>query len=118
MTYLGFILASAIGVLHFYVLYLEMFRWDSAGPRVFGILREQVPHTRKLAANLGLYNGFLAAGLFWGVSQGLAGLPIQTFFLSCVAVAGLYAAKQVRKTFFVQTVPAVAALVCLWWVRA
>jgi putative membrane protein len=111
---LGAILAAGIGVLHFYVLFLEMFRWDTAGPRVFGMTREQVPHTRFLAANLGLYNGFLGGGLLWGVSQGATGLPVLTYFLSCVVIAGLYAARRLRKTFWVQTCPAVLALACLW----
>jgi putative membrane protein len=115
MQLIGLCLAAVIGVLHFYVMYLEMFRWDSAGPRVFGMRREQVPYTRQLAANLGLYNGFLAAGLCWGLSQGAQGLPVQSFFLGCVAVAGAYAARRVRKTLWVQTVPALLALACLWW---
>jgi putative membrane protein len=117
MQQIGLSLVAVIAALHFYILYLEMFRWDSAGPRVFGMSREQVPHTRVLAANLGLYNGFLAAGLCWGLSQGDQGVQIQTFFLGCVAVAGVYAAKRVRKTLWVQTVPALMALGCVWWAR-
>lgn len=119
MTTLGWTLTAAIGLLHFYVLYLEMFRWDSAGPRVFGVAPAQVLATRPIAANLGLYNGFLGAGLCWavalGLSQGAEGLPIAGFFLTCVAVAGLYAARRVRKTLWVQTLPALLALLCLWW---
>ena len=111
---LGSILAAGIGILHFYVLFLEMFRWDTAGTRVFGMTREQIPHTRLVAANLGLYNGFLGGGLLWGVSQGANGLPVLTYFLGCVAIAGLYAAQRVRKTFWVQTFPSALALACLW----
>lgn len=114
LYHLGLIIAAGIGVLHFYVLFLEMFRWDTAGPRVFGMAPEQLHHTRLLAANLGLYNGFLGGGLLWGASLGAAGLPTLTYFLGCVATAGLYAARRVRKTFWVQTFPAALALACLW----
>jgi putative membrane protein len=67
-----------------------------------------------LAANQGLYNGFLAAGLFWGLSLGDAGKPVMTFFLLCIAVAGLYgAATSARKILFFQTVPAALGLALL-----
>lgn len=107
-------LTGWICLLHFYILVLEMFKWDSAGQRVFGFSPEVVAHTKVMAANQGLYNGFLAAGLCWGVWLGREGLAIQTFFLMCVAVAGVYAARHVRKTFWIQTAPAVVALALLW----
>ena len=68
-----------------------------------------------LAANQGLYNGFLAAGLIWGLYLGAAGFQIKIFFLLCVAIAGLYGAATVgRKILFIQTVPAVLAIIALW----
>ena len=109
----GLALSGLIALLHFYILVLEMFRWRTAGPRVFGIAPEWVEPTRFMAANQGLYNGFLAAGLCWGVWLGREGLAIQTFFLTCIAVAGLYAAWRVRKTLWIQTLPAVLALLLL-----
>jgi putative membrane protein len=89
-----------------------MFLWDKpAGLRAFGQTREAAAASRVLAANQGLYNGFLAAGLFWGLSLGAAGSGIKVFFLCCVLVAGLYgAATASRRILFVQAVPAAIAL--------
>jgi len=82
--------------------------------RAFGLTREGAAATKVLAANQGLYNGFLAAGLFWGLSQGAAGGSIQMFFLGCVLVAGLYgAATASRKILFVQALPAAIGLTLL-----
>lgn len=108
-----------IGLLHVYILVLEMFLWDKpAGLRAFGQKREFATATKVLAANQGLYNGFLAAGLFWGLSLGSAGDHIKVFFLLCVAVAGLYgAATASRKILFIQTVPAAIGLALLWLAR-
>lgn len=109
----GWVLTGLVALLHFYILVLEMFRWRTAGPKVFGISPELVKPTQFMAANQGLYNGFLVAGLCWGVWLEREGLAIQTFFLVCVAVAGLYAALRVRKTLWIQTLPAVLALLLL-----
>ncbi|MFI5801269.1 DUF1304 domain-containing protein [Streptomyces sp. NPDC051561] len=102
-----------IAALHLYILVLEMFLWT--GPRAraaFGTSVQFASETKALAANQGLYNGFLAAGLVWGVvAADPVGFQAQVFFLVCVAVAGAYgAATASRKIFFVQTVPAVAGL--------
>ena len=98
-----------------YILVLEMFLWDKpAGRRAFGQTREFATATKVLAANQGLYNGFLAAGLFWGLSLGAAGFGVKVFFLCCVLVAGLYgAATASRKILFVQALPAAIGLVLL-----
>jgi putative membrane protein len=90
-----------------------MFLWDKpAGLRAFGQTREAAAASKVLAANQGLYNGFLAAGLFWGLSLGAAGTGVKLFFLACVLVAGLYGALTAsRKILFVQAVPAAIGIV-------
>jgi putative membrane protein len=109
------VIVALVGLLHVYILVLEMFLWDKpAGRRAFGQTREFATATKVLAANQGLYNGFLAAGLFWGLSLGEAGSGVKVFFLSCVLVAGLYgAATASRKILFIQAVPAAIGLVLL-----
>ena len=98
-----------------YILVLEMFLWTTPrGRKAFGLTPEFAEATKTLAANQGLYNGFLAAGLFWGLSLGAAGDSIKVFFLLCVLVAGLYgAATASRRILFVQAVPAAVGL-ALW----
>lgn len=113
---IGAILTALVGLLHVYILVLEMFLWTSErGRKAFGTTPDFAEATRVLAANQGLYNGFLAAGLFWGVLLGDAGDAIKLFFLGCVAVAGLYGGlTSSRRILLIQTVPAVlAALVVL-----
>ena len=112
MTTIATILVALIALLHIYILVLEMFLWDKpAGLRAFGQTCEAAAASRVLAANQGLYNGFLAAGLFWGLSLGAAGTGIKVFFLCCVLVAGLYgAATASRRILFVPAVPAAIAL--------
>lgn len=112
MTLASQILIAVVALLHVYFLVLEMFLWDKPfGLRTFGKGLEFATATKALAANQGLYNGFLAAGLFWGLWLGQAGRDVTTFFLSCVIVAGVYGAFSVsRKIFFVQALPALAAL--------
>ncbi len=106
---------ALVGLLHVYFLVLEMFLWDKpAGLRAFGQTREMAAATKVLAANQGLYNGFLAAGLFWGLSLGAAGQSVKVFFLLCVLIAGLYgAATASRKILFVQALPAAIGLALL-----
>lgn len=108
-------LVAIVALLHLAFLVLEMFLWTSPiGRKVFGMSREKAEITRVLAANQGLYNGFLAAGLVWGLLLGTMGVPVMIFFLSCVIVAGLYGAATVsRKILWVQAAPAIAALVVL-----
>jgi len=103
------ILVALVALLHVYFLVLEMFLWDTPrGRRVFGTTPEFAAASKSLAANQGLYNGFLAAGLVWGL---LAGDPVKIFFLACVIVAGVYGAATVNlKILWVQAVPAAIAL--------
>ncbi|WP_344080845.1 DUF1304 domain-containing protein [Luedemannella helvata] len=113
MRVIGTVLVVAVAVLHLYILWLEMFGWTRARVRaIFGTTREFAEASRVLAANQGLYNGFLAAGLLWGAVSG--DLGVKVFFLLCVAIAGLYGAATVsRRILVVQTVPAVVALVAV-----
>ena len=106
------VLVSLVALLHLWFLVLEMFLWDKpAGLRTFRNTPEKAALTKVLAANQGLYNGFLAAGLLWGVSLGAAGTNIKLFFLGCVIVAGIYGAATVgKKILFVQALPAALAM--------
>ncbi|MFC3114022.1 DUF1304 domain-containing protein [Cellvibrio fontiphilus] len=106
------LLIAAIALLHIYILVLEMFLWEKpAGLRAFRNTPEKAATTRVLAANQGLYNGFLAAGLLWGLWLGDAGVHIKIFFLLCIAIAGIYGGlTAARKIIFIQTAPAVLAL--------
>ena len=112
MPLLTNILIALVALLHVYFLVLEMFLWDTPfGRKAFNLTAEFSAASKTLAANQGLYNGFLAAGLSWGICLGAAGHSIKLFFLSCVIVAGLYGAVTVsKKIFFVQAVPAIIAL--------
>lgn len=107
----GSILTGVVALIHLYILVLEMVLWDKPqGMKAFGTTPEFAAQTRVLAANQGLYNGFLAAGLIWGIWLGEPGDPVKLFFLVCVAVAGLFGAATVgRKILFVQTIPALIA---------
>ncbi len=104
-----------VAILHVYILVLEMFLWDKpAGLRAFGQTLEAARASKVLAANQGLYNGFLAAGLFWGLYLGAAGTGVKTFFLLCVLIAGIYgAATANRKILFIQALPAAIGLLLL-----
>lgn len=106
-----------IALVHVYILVLEMFLWEKpAGRRAFGLSKEMAAATRVLAANQGLYNGFLAAGLLWGVSLGANGTSVKVFFLCCVLAAGLYgAATASRKILFIQAIPAAIGLALVLW---
>ena len=109
------LVVGLVGVLHLYFLVLEMFLWDRpAGLRAFGHTKEAAAASKVLAANQGLYNGFLAAGLFWGLWLGPGGAAVKVFFLLCVLIAGLYgAATASRKILFVQALPAALGLLLL-----
>ena len=113
---IGSILVGLVALIHCYIVYLEMVLWDTPrGRKAFGLTPEFATASKVLAANQGLYNGFLAAGLIWGLYLGVAGFQVKMFFLICVAVAGLYGAATVsRKILFIQTVPAVLAIIALW----
>jgi putative membrane protein len=113
MFILATIVVVLIALLHIYILVLEMFLWDKPmGLRAFRQTSEIAAATKVLAANQGLYNGFLAAGLLWGAILGHDGILLKIFCLSCVAVAGLYGAYTVaRQIVFIQTLPAAIALI-------
>jgi putative membrane protein len=107
------LVVALVALLHVWFLVLEMFLWDKpTGLRTFGHTAEHAAASKVLAANQGLYNGFLAAGLVWGLTLGSAGTAVKVFFLACVIVAGVYgAATASRKILFVQALPAAIALV-------
>jgi len=115
MTTAANITIGLVALLHAYFLVLEMFLWDTAfGRRVFGSTPEFAAASKVLAANQGLYNGFLAAGLAWGLALGEAGLQVKVFFLACVIIAGVFgAATASRNILFVQAIPGILALALL-----
>jgi len=106
------VVIAIVALLHLYFLVLEMFLWDKPfGMKTFRLTPERAAATKSLAMNQGLYNGFLAAGLAWGLVLGPAGFAIKVFFLACVIVAGVFgAATASRKILFIQALPAVLAL--------
>ncbi len=108
MTLIANVLLALVAALHLYFLVLEMFLWTKPlGLTTFRLTPEFAQASKALAANQGLYNGFLAAGLLWGLSQGAAGHAVQLFFLGCVVVAGLFGAATVsRKIAYIQALPA------------
>jgi len=110
------IIIVLVALLQSYFMVLEMYFWDKPyGRKVFGNKPEFATATRVLAANQGLYNGFLAAGLVWGLSLGAEGQPVKLFFLSCVFVAGLYGGFSAsRKILWVQALPALLGLLAIW----
>lgn len=123
MALLTNLLILLVALLHLYFLVLEMFLWDKPkGMKVFGLTAQKAADTKVLAANQGLYNGFLAAGLGWGLYQGLvsggsAGQDFKVFFLLCVVVAGVYGAMTVgKKILYIQAMPAAVALALLLFV--
>lgn len=101
-----------VALIHVYILVLEMFLWTRpAGLRAFGQTQAAANASRVLAANQGLYNGFLAAGLVWSLTLGVDGSRVAVFFLACVIVAGVYGALTAsKKILYVQAVPAALAL--------
>jgi putative membrane protein len=118
MIWIANILVALVAALHVYFLVLEMFLWTKPlGLKTFRQSPEKAQDSAVLAANQGLYNGFLAAGLIWGLVQPVAGFAFQikVFFLLCVIVAGVYGAATVsRRIMFVQAAPAALALILLW----
>jgi putative membrane protein len=106
------IFTGLVALIHLYIVVLEMFLWDTPrGRKAFGTSEAFARESKVLAANQGLYNGFLAAGLIWGIWLGEAGDPVKIFFLLCVAVAGAYGAATVGiRILLIQTVPALLAL--------
>jgi putative membrane protein len=118
MAVIANILVAVVALLHVWFLVLEMFLWTKPlGLRTFRQTPEKAAQSAVLAANQGLYNGFLAAGLAWGLAypDPLAGLHIKSFFLVCVVVAGAYGAWSVsRRILMIQALPAAVGLALLW----
>lgn len=121
MIYIANLLVLLVAALHIYFLLLEMVLWTRPlGLKTFGNTPQRAADTAVLAANQGLYNGFLAAGLIWSLihPNAAVGFQIAVFFLLCVIVAGLYGGYSVSKRIvFVQALPAAIALICLWLAR-
>ncbi len=118
MNWIANLLVALVAALHVYFLVLEMFLWTKPlGLKTFQHSPEKAQDSAVLAGNQGLYNGFLAAGLIWGLVQPVAGFAFQikVFFLLCVIVAGVYGAATVsRRILYVQAAPAALALILLW----
>lgn len=114
---IGAVLVGLIALLHLYILVLEMFLWETPrARRAFGTSAEFASNTKVMAANQGLYNGFLAAGLVWALILGLpgAGQGVAVFFLACVLVAGVYGGlTAARRILYVQALPAGLALMAV-----
>ncbi|AQY22561.1 DUF1304 domain-containing protein [Riemerella anatipestifer] len=119
MKIIGEILTVLVAVEHLYILWMEMFAWETAGKRVFGksLPKELFRPTKGLAANQGLYNGFLVAGLVWSflIENPEWNFNVRAFFLGCVIVAGIYGGLTAsKKIILLQAVPAMLALLfCL-----
>lgn len=115
METLANILIGIVALEHLYILYFEMFAWETIGKKTFKSLPEYLfPQTKGLAANQGLYNGFLAAGLIWSffISDPVWKTNISIFFLACVVIAGTYGALTASKKIFItQALPALIALI-------
>ncbi len=105
-------LVVLVALLHLYFLVLEMFLWTKPmGLRTFGMTPEMAAASAALAMNQGLYNGFLAAGLIWGLLAGREGRAILTFFFTCIVIAGVFGAATAKLSIlFVQALPAAIAL--------
>ena len=120
MAIVAMVLVGLVALLHVYIMLLEVLWWDSPrGQKAFGLTPEFARQTKVLAINQGTYNGFLAAGLIWGLvhPDPAFAWQIQLFFLACVAVAGIVGAvTSSRKILFIQTVPAVVAILAVWLV--
>jgi len=118
MEYIATLLVAFVAIEHIYILVLEMFLWMR--PRTlttFGVAEKDAEKTKLLAANQGLYNGFLAAGLIWGLlhPNTMFGLQIQCFFLSCIIIAALYGSATVKKSIIaIQGLPAILALIAVF----
>jgi putative membrane protein len=106
-----------VAILHLYFLWLEMFAWTTKAPKVFrNFPKDLFPKTKAMAANQGLYNGFLAAGLLWSLTirNPIWSQKIAIFFLSCVVIAGIYGALSVsKKIFYVQGIPAILGILSI-----
>lgn len=115
MQTIAIIFTALVAIEHCYILWMEMFAWETAGKKTFGksLPKELFKPTKGLAANQGLYNGFLVAGLLWSflIDNSEWSFNVRMFFLGCVAVAGIFGGlTAAKKIFFVQAVPALLAM--------
>lgn len=114
MHIIAMIFVGLVALEHIYILWLEMFAWTTRGPKTFRSLKPELfPPTKALAANQGLYNGFLSAGLIWSliISDPLWSHYVAEFFLGCVITAGVYGAVTAQRSiFYIQALPAIIAL--------
>lgn len=118
MTTLTLLTTTTVAIIHTYIMVLEMYLWNKPrGHKTFGLTPDFAEKTKGLAANQGLYNGFLAAGLFWGVLHPVEEFAAQlrVFFLGCVVVAGVFGAATANvRILYVQALPALGALAGVW----
>ncbi len=112
MNLIASVLVGLVALEHLFFLILEMFLWQSkVAARAFNLTPDFAAQSKAMAANQGLYNGFLAAGLIWGLLPGTAGFDVKIFFLACVIVAGVFGAVTVSpRILFVQAIPAALAM--------
>ncbi len=119
MKLAALILIALIGVIHCYIAWIEIFEWETRGPEIFTFLKAELfPKTAGMAANQGIYNAFLAAGLFWSlmIKDRTWQRNVAVCFLLFVFVAGVFGAATVMiKTFYIQSVPALIALALLYF---
>jgi putative membrane protein len=110
------IIVGLVALLHVYFMVLEMFLWTKPyGRKTFGLTADFAAASKALAANQGLYNGFLAAGLVWGLLLGAEGVAIKLFFLGCVVIAGIFGGLTVnKKIFWVQAFPGAIGFAAIW----
>jgi putative membrane protein len=116
MDYLLLVIVALVAFEHIYFMILEMFYWDKPkGLKAFGLRLEDAKISKVLAKNQGLYNGFLAAGLFWGILDKNNSTAIFMFFLSCVTIAGIYGAYTTKKIklFLIQSIPAILGIILI-----
>lgn len=113
MPLLASLVVALVALLHLWFLVLEMFLWTRpSGQRAFGLSEDFAQQSKVLAANQGLYNGFLAAGLLWGLWLGAGGRPVVLFFLGCILVAGVFGGlTATRKVLWIQALPALLGIV-------
>ncbi len=120
MIYLAFLFVALVALEHFYILVLEMFFWTKPkAMKVFGVSKADAESSKTLAANLGLYNGFLGAGLVWGLAHPdqAIGQQVQMFFLLCVLVAAVYGGVTAKRSILImQGLPALIALLLVLFV--
>lgn len=113
------VIVFLVVLLHFGIMLLELFFWTKPiGRRAFGLSESHAQQTKVLAANQGLYNGFLAAGLLWGLIQGDMGIGVQFFFLGCIVIAGIFGAiTSNKKILFIQALPGALGILSLLLAR-